>query len=48
MKDSSRVSEAFQPTFEYGGATVKPGVPEGTMIAEISLPPSGVGPRHRR
>ena len=30
------MSEAFQPTFEYFGATVKPGVPAGTMIAEIS------------
>ena len=30
------MSEAFQPTFEYWAATVKPGVPDGTMIAEIS------------
>jgi hypothetical protein len=26
------------------GATVKPGVPDGTMIAEISLSPSGCWP----
>jgi hypothetical protein len=43
-KDSSWVSEAAQPTLEYFAATVKPGVPAGTMIAEISLPPSGSCP----
>ena len=36
---SSCVSEAFQPTLEYFGATVSPGVPAGTMIVEISLRP---------
>ena len=35
-KDSSRVSDAHQPTFEYFGATVNPAVPAGTTIAEIS------------
>ncbi len=39
-KNNSWVSEAFHPTLEYFGATVKPGVPLGTMIALI--PPSGV------
>ena len=34
------MSEAFQPTLEYFFDTVKPGVPLGTMIAEISLRPS--------
>ena len=35
------MSDAGQPTFEYFGATVKPGVPAGTMMAEISgRPPS--------
>ena len=34
------MSEAFQPTFEYARATVKPGVPAGTRIAEISFFPS--------
>src|SRR5689334_23689974 len=43
-KDSSWVSEAHQPTFEYDGWTVKPGVPDGTMIAEISFEPSGLVP----
>ena len=34
------MSEQHQPTLEYSGPTVKPGVPDGTMIAEISgLPP---------
>ena len=34
------MSEAHQPTLEYSGPTVSPGVPAGTMIAEISgLPP---------
>ena len=33
---SSRVSEAHQPTLEYSRPTVKPGVPAGTMMAEIS------------
>src|SRR6476660_4551303 len=32
--DSSRVSEAFQPTFEYFFDAVNPGVPAGTMIDE--------------
>src|SRR3954463_587338 len=41
LNDSSRVSEAFQPTFEYRCPTVNPGVPDGTRIDEISLPPSG-------
>ena len=40
MKLSSWVSEAFQPTLAYSGATSKPGVPDGTMIAEISGRPS--------
>jgi hypothetical protein len=31
------VSEEHQPTFEYGFATVNPGVPDGTTIAEISF-----------
>src|SRR5215218_2445648 len=39
--DSSRVSEAFQPTFEYRWPTVNPGVPDGTRIAEICFLPSG-------
>ena len=41
------MSEAFQPTLEYFGATVKPGVPAGTMIEEISFAPSvpGAGDR---
>ncbi len=30
------MSDAHQPPFEYSGATVNPGVPDGTMIAEIS------------
>ena len=34
------MSEAFQPTLEYDGATVKPVVPDGTRIAEISFLPS--------
>jgi hypothetical protein len=38
------VSEAHQPTLEYFFDTVKPGVPDGTMIDEISLRPSGVVP----
>ena len=38
--DSSRVSEAFQPTLEYFFDTVRPGVPAGTMIVEMLLPPS--------
>ena len=29
------MSDAHQPTLEYSGATVKPGVPAGIMIAEI-------------
>ncbi len=36
------MSDAHQPTFEYSGATVNPGVPEGTMIAEISRRPAGL------
>jgi len=37
------VSDDDQPTLEYLGATVKPGVPEGTRMVEISgLPPSRV------
>src|SRR4029079_18647150 len=43
-KDSSRVSEAFQPTLEYFFDAVKPGVPAGTMIEEISFLPSAVVP----
>ena len=39
-KDSSRVSEACQPTFEYFGATVRPARGIGTRIEEISLRPS--------
>ncbi len=38
------MSDAFQPTFEYGAATVKPGVPDGTMIDEIRGRPSGLRP----
>jgi len=38
------VSEHCQPTLEYFGATVNPGVPLGTMIVEISLRPSGFSP----
>src|SRR3712207_6225806 len=41
LNESSRVSEAFQPTFEYRLPTLNPGVPDGMAIAEISLPPSG-------
>src|SRR5581483_6349470 len=41
-KDSSRVSDAFQPTLEYLVDTENPDVPEGTRIAEISLRPSCV------
>ena len=33
------MSDAFQPTFEYFFDTVKPGVPDGTRIDEISLRP---------
>ena len=33
---SSWVSDADQPTFEYFGATVNPGVPDGTTMVEIS------------
>ena len=39
------MSEAFQPTLEYFFDTVKPGVPHGTMIAEISFLPSSLGAR---
>ena len=38
------MSEAFQPTLEYFFETVNPGVPDGTMIAEISFLPSSVVP----
>ena len=38
------MSEAFQPTLEYCVATVKPGVPDGTMIVEISGLPSCLRP----
>src|ERR1700744_3221565 len=38
---SSLVSEQRQPTLEYSGPTMKPGVPDGTMIAEISGRPAG-------
>ena len=34
------MSDAAQPTLEYFSETVSPGVPAGTMIAEISLRPS--------
>ena len=34
--DSSCVSDADQPTLEYFLATVRPGVPDGTRIVEIS------------
>ena len=30
------MSEACQPSLSYAGSTVKPGVPDGRMIAEIS------------
>ncbi len=43
-KDSSRVSDAFHPTLEYGAATVKPGVPDGTMIAEMRGAPFSLRP----
>ena len=33
------MSEAHQPTLEYAGPTVNPGVWDGTMIAEISSGP---------
>lgn len=36
------MSDAFHPTFEYGAAAVKPGVPDGTMIEEITGRPSAV------
>src|SRR5215467_505610 len=39
--ESSWVSEDDQPTLEYFGATVKPGVPDGTRMVEISGLPSG-------
>ena len=42
--DSSRVSDALHPTFEYGADTVKPGVPVGTMIVLISRSPSAPRP----
>ena len=38
------MSEQHQPTFEYFGATVKPGVPEGTRMVEISGLPSALVP----
>jgi hypothetical protein len=44
VKDSSWVSDAFQPTLEYFFDTVKPGVPAGTMMAEISFRPSSCSP----
>ena len=34
------MSDAAQPTLEYFSETVRPGVPAGTTIAEISLRPS--------
>src|SRR5207244_13586597 len=37
--DSSRVSEACQPTFEYFFDAEKPGLGTGTMIEEISFRP---------
>ena len=33
------VSDVCQPILRYGGITVRPGVPAGTMIAEISPGP---------
>ncbi len=36
VNDSSRVSEADQPTLEYFLETVNPGVPDGTRIVVIS------------
>ena len=40
LNDNSLVSEAHQPPFEYFAPTVRPAVPDGTMIEEISgLPP---------
>ena len=38
------MSEQRQPTLEYDGPTVNPGVPDGTRIVEISLLPSGRSP----
>jgi hypothetical protein len=38
-KASSWVSEAHQPTLEYPGRTVRPGVPVGTRIVDSSLLP---------
>ena len=35
------MSEAHQPTLSYEGPTVKPGVPDGTTMVEISERPSG-------
>jgi hypothetical protein len=39
-KNSSRVSDADQPTLEYFLDTRRPGVPAGMMIAEISRRPA--------
>ena len=45
-KLSGWVSEACQPSLSYAGSAVKPGVPLGTMIAEISG--SSAGPSRAR
>ena len=42
------VSDACQPIFRYGGMTVNPAVPAGTMIAEISPGPVRRGHRDDR
>jgi hypothetical protein len=44
VKESSRVSEAHQPTLEYSGPGTNPAVPFGTMIDEISFRPSSPRP----
>src|ERR1022692_1880716 len=42
LKDSSLVSDAHQPTFEYSGPTVRPGVLAGTTIEEICGRPAAL------
>ena len=44
VKVSGWVSEAFHPTLLYAGSAVKPGVPDGTMIVEISFLPLSLWP----
>ncbi len=38
------MSEACQPSLSYAGSAVKPGVPDGTMIVEISGVPFSLRP----